>query len=63
MANIIQCDRCGTQSPDTRGLFVANHWITLRINEPFKSGLFEKNSIKHICNECWIKVEAVLCES
>jgi hypothetical protein len=52
---IEQCDMCGAQSPNSKGLFIANHWTKVEV-KPYHGGEGEKFAF---CQEC-LPAEVVL---
>ena len=53
MSTIIVCDGgCGAQSPDKSGLYVANHWLTVRAGPALKFERLGKYDDKVFCDDC-----------
>ncbi len=51
MAKIDVCDGCGEQSPDAKGLFIANHWYRVTTRMLTRVG-DDVNKYKY-CRQCW----------
>ena len=51
MAEIKVCDGCKAQSPDARGLYVANHWVTIKATWRVRVG-YEIDHDWLLCKKC-----------
>lgn len=49
MADIIACDRCGKQSPDKDGLYIANDWVRVQFAY---TGRYKWTNEFIFCEEC-----------
>lgn len=55
------CDGCGLESPDSRGLYIANHWVKVHADVPFAfAGRFNRTLEWLLCRRCANKAVAAL---
>lgn len=51
--DIIQCDICKNQSPDSRGMYIANGWCEVKLVSPWRKwNRFAGPKEYVFCNEC-----------
>jgi len=57
MADIKQCDGCGSQSPDERGFHVANNWIEIAIQHNLEKNIYTDTCKRFVlCPGCFKEV-------
>lgn len=52
MSDIIKCDACGAVSPDSKGLYVANHWTKIEVTTLARLKHDARHKTYDICVEC-----------
>jgi recombinational DNA repair protein RecR len=54
MAEFKRCDTCSQESPDKKGLFIANAWTEISVIE--RKGLRDERGKKYlVCDDCMDK--------